>query len=297
MSVGTLRTAEQRTVDREPTRGRFRVFRRRLTRNRAALVGGVVFVMVVLSAVLAPIVAPYQPDALDFTAMLAPPGPAHLFGTDEQGRDLLARVLYGGRISLSMGFVAVAIAAGIGVALGLVAGYYEGSIGSLIMRAMDVMLAFPGILLALAVVSMLGPGITPVMVAVGIASIPQFTRVTQSSALATKEVEYVLGARAVGSSPTRIVVRHILPNIFAPIMVLITTGLAATLITGAALSFLGLGAQPPTAEWGNMLANGRVYLETAPWITIFPGLAIMVTVMAINLFGDGLRDALDPRLK
>jgi peptide/nickel transport system permease protein len=159
------------------------------------------------------------------------------------------------------------------------------------------MLAFPSILLALAIVSVLGSGITPLMVAVGIASIPQFTRVAQASVLSTKDLDYVQAAQVVGCSPAQILVRHILPNIFAPIMVLATTGVAAAIITGAALSFLGLGAQPPTPEWGSMLSNGRVYMEKAPWMMVFPGLAIMATVMSINLFGDGLRDALDPRLK
>jgi peptide/nickel transport system permease protein len=210
---------------------------------------------------------------------------------------VLSRVIYGGRVSLRIGFIAVSIAMASGVALGLIAGYYEGWTGTFIMRWMDVMLAFPSILLALAIVSVLGSGITPLMVAVGIASIPQFTRVAQASVLSTKDLDYVQAAQVVGCSPAQILVRHILPNIFAPIMVLATTGVAAAIITGAALSFLGLGAQPPTPEWGSMLSNGRVYMEKAPWMMVFPGLAIMVTVMSINLFGDALRDALDPRLK
>jgi peptide/nickel transport system permease protein len=276
---------------------RVRLFALRFTRNRAAMVGGIIFVIVGAAAILAPMLAPTAPDAQDFSAMLAPPSPIHPFGTDEQGRDLLSRVLYGGRISLRIGVIAVCIAAGTGVLLGLIAGYYAGWIDSLIMRWMDVMLAFPSMLLALGVVSMLGSGITPVMVAVGVSSIPQFTRVARGSVLTAKETDYVAAARVVGCSTARLLGRHILPNIFAPIMVLITTGMAAAIITGAALSFLGLGAQPPTAEWGNMLSNGRVYLENAPWLTVFPGLAIMTSVMAINLFGDGLRDALDPQLK
>ncbi len=276
---------------------RARLFALRFMRNRSAVVGGIIFAMVGLTAILAPTLAPTAPDAQDFSAMLAPPGASHPFGTDEQGRDLLSRVIYGGRISLRIGVIAVCIAAGAGVLLGLIAGYYAGWVDSLIMRWMDVMLAFPSMLLALAVVSMLGSGITPVMIAVGVSSIPQFTRVARGSVLTAKETDYVAAAHVVGCSTARILGRHILPNIFAPIMVLITTGMAAAIITGAALSFLGLGAQPPTAEWGNMLSNGRVYLENAPWITVFPGLAIMTSVMAINLFGDGLRDALDPQLK
>ena len=277
--------------------GHLGLFVRRLARNRAAFVGGVVFLVVAFGAVAAPLLAPSPPNAQDFAAMLAPPGPGHLFGTDEQGRDLMSRVLYGGRVSLRIGIIAVCIAAGAGIALGLVAGYYPGWADTVIMRWMDVMLAFPSMLLALAVVSMLGTGVIPLMIAVGISSIPQYTRVVRGSVLTVKEADYVAAARVVGCSTGRILVRHILPNVFAPIMVLITTGVAAAVITGAALSFLGLGAQPPTAEWGNMLSKGRVYLERAPWIMIFPGTAIFVSVMAINLLGDGLRDTLDPRLK
>ena len=292
--------ASRRTESSRPSRasaGRFTIFVRRLARNRAAIAGGVIVIVVFLAAIFAPAISPSAPDALDFAAYLTPPGGAHLFGTDEQGRDVLSRVIYGGRVSLRIGFIAVSIAMASGVALGLIAGYYERWTGVLIMRWMDVMLAFPSILLALAIVAVLGSGITPLMVAVGIASIPQFTRVAQASVLSAKEADYVQAAVVLGCSAPRILVRHILPNIFAPIMVLATTGVAAAIITGAALSFLGLGAQPPTPEWGSMLSNGRVYMEKAPWMMVFPGLAIMVTVMAINLLGDGLRDALDPRLK
>jgi len=298
--MSTELTASGSTAASRPARapaGRLAIFVRRLRRNRAGLAGGVIVLAVFLSAICAPVVSPYPPNGLDFAAYLTPPGLAHLFGTDEQGRDVLSRVIFGGRISLRIGFIAVSIAMAAGVALGLIAGYSEGWTGTFIMRWMDVMLAFPSILLALAIVSVLGSGITPLMVAVGIASIPQFTRVAQASVLSTKELDYVQAARVVGCSPAQILVRHILPNIFAPIMVLATTGVAAAIITGAALSFLGLGAQPPTPEWGSMLSNGRVYMEKAPWMMVFPGLAIMVTVMSINLFGDGLRDALDPRLK
>jgi peptide/nickel transport system permease protein len=270
---------------------------RRLGRNRAAVAGALIVLVIAVCAIFAPLVSPFAPNALDFAAYLMPPSGTHVFGTDEQGRDLLARVIYGGRISLRIGFIAVSIALVSGAALGLIAGYYEGWSGALIMRWMDVMLAFPSILLALAIVAVLGSGITPLMVAVGIASVPQFTRVTQSSVLATKEADYVHAARVIGCSAAQILVRHIFPNIVAPIMVLATTGVAAAIITGAALSFLGLGAQPPTPEWGSMLSNGRVYMEKAPWMMLFPGVAIMVTVMSINLLGDGLRDALDPRLK
>jgi peptide/nickel transport system permease protein len=277
--------------------GRLAMFVRRLARNRAAVGGGVIVLLVFLCAICAPIISPSEPNALDFNAYLSPPDTAHLFGTDEQGRDVLSRVIYGGRVSLRIGFIAVSIAMAAGVALGLIAGYYAGWTGAFIMRWMDVMLAFPSILLALAIVAVLGSGVMPLMVAVGIASIPQFTRVAQASVLATKEADYVQAARVIGCSATQILSRHILPNIFAPIMVLATTGVAAAIITGAALSFLGLGAQPPAPEWGSMLSNGRVYMEKAPWMMIFPGLAIMVTVMSINLLGDGLRDTLDPRLK
>jgi peptide/nickel transport system permease protein len=275
----------------------FAEFVGRVIRNRAALAGGLVLVLIVLAAICAPLVAPYGPTEQNFADYLSPPSLTHLFGTDEQGRDGLSRVIYGSRISLWIGVIAVSIAVTGGLFFGLLAGYFGGRTDSLIMRGMDIMLAFPEILLALAVVAVLGPALTTVMIAVGIASIPYYTRLVRSSVLVAKEAEYVSAARVIGCPASRIVVRHIMPNSLAPVLVLATTGVAAAIITGAALSFLGLGVQPPTPEWGSMLSVSRNYLQHAPWMATFPGLAIMITVVAINLLGDGVRDALDPRLK
>lgn len=270
---------------------------RRLGKNRAALAAGVVFLLIVLAAIFAPLVAPYSPNEQQFADYLLPPSRTHLFGTDEQGRDMFSRAVYGGRVSLQIGIIAVTIAASGGMILGLMAGYFGRTVDALIMRLMDIMLAFPEILLALALVAILGPALTSVMIAVGISSIPHYARVTRASVLEAREAEYVEAAHVVGCTSWRVVFRHLLPNAIAPVLVLATTGTAAAIITGAALSFLGLGVQPPTPEWGNMLSGGRDYLRHAPWLTIFPGIAIMVTVVAINIVGDGLRDALDPRLK
>jgi peptide/nickel transport system permease protein len=272
-------------------------FARRLGRNHAAVVGAVVLLLVILVALFAPVIAPFPPNEQRFENYLLPPSPEHLFGTDEQGRDMFSRVVYGGRVSLRIGLVAVGIAAACGLLLGLVAGYYGQKTDAVIMRGMDIMLAFPEILLALAVVAILGPALTTVMIAVGIASIPHYTRVVRATVLAARESEYIEAARVLGCPTPRIILRHLLPNTIPPVLVMATTGTAAAIITGAALSFLGLGVQPPTAEWGSMLSGGRNYLRHAAWLTTFPGLAIVVTVIAINLVGDGLRDALDPRLK
>jgi peptide/nickel transport system permease protein len=272
------------------------VFFSRLSRNRAAVAGGIVVLLLIVVAICAPFIAPYPPNQQNFADYLSPPGPRHVFGTDEQGRDGLSRVIFGSRISLWIGVIAVSIAAIGGLICGLLAGFFGGWTDSVIMRGMDVMFAFPEILLALSVVAVLGPALTTVMVAVGVASIPYYTRVVRGSVLAATQAEYVLAARVVGCPARHIIVRHVMPNSIAPVLVLATTGVAAAIITGAALSFLGLGVQPPTPEWGSMLSISRNYLQHAPWMAVFPGLAIMVTVVAINLLGDGVRDALDPRL-
>jgi peptide/nickel transport system permease protein len=285
-----------RTTLLSPRGRRLALFLRLFSRNRSAVAGAIVVVLIGSGAVLAPLCAPYSYSQQDFTQYLTPPSRAHLLGTDEQGRDVLSRIIYGGRLSLPIGIIAVAIATGFGFLFGALAGYFGRWADGVIMRCMDVMLAFPTILLALAVITILGPGVVNVMIAVGISSIPFYTRVVRSSVLTVRQTEYVTAARAAGCSEARIVARHILPNSFAPVMVLATTGTAAAIITSAALSFVGLGAQPPVPEWGSMLNTGRDYLRHAPWMTTFPGLAIVVTVVAINLLGDGLRDALDPRL-
>ncbi len=253
--------------------------------------------VIALLAILAPVIGPYSPIKTNQRSPLEPPSPGHLMGTDRFGRDIFTRVLWGGRISLAVGLVSVGIAAFTGVTLGLVAGYYGGRTDSIIMRLIDVLLAFPGILLALAIIATLGPNLRNLMIAVGIAAIPDYVRIMRGTVLSLKEREFVLAARVVGCRDLMIIFRHIFPNTMAPLTVLATLRIAGAIITGATLSFLGLGIQPPTPEWGNMLAEGRGFLEHAWWVALFPGLAIMLAVFSINLLGDGLRDILDPRLR
>jgi peptide/nickel transport system permease protein len=251
----------------------------------------------VLAALGAPLISPYDPIKASQRTSLEAPSAAHPMGTDRFGRDILSRVLWGGQLSLPVGFVSVLIAAVFGISLGLLAGYHGGRIDAVIMRTVDLMLAFPGILLALAIVAILGSSLLNLMIAVGIASIPDYVRITRGTVLSIREREFVQAARTIGARDTAIIVRHILPNILPPVIVLATLGMASAIITGSTLSFLGLGIKPPTPEWGNMLDEGRGFLQRAWWVAFFPGLAIMLTVFSINLLGDGLRDALDPRLK
>ncbi len=271
------------------------VTRRQLRRNKGAMLSLAFMAMLTATAVLAPVLAPYDPLAVAVEEQLLPPSSQHWAGTDLFGRDIFSRLLFGARVSLMVGVVAVAIASIPGLILGLMAGYYGRWIDDLIMRVMDMMLAFPGILLALSIVALLGPGLPNAMIAVGIAGIPSYTRLVRGSVLVTRRKQFVRAARAVGCRSGRIVFRHILPNIFAPVLVLATLDVAWAILNASSLSFLGLGAQPPAPEWGAMLSEGRGYLRQAPWITTAPGLAIMLTVLSVNLLGDGLRDALDPR--
>lgn len=280
-----------------PPSGLFRDALRRLARNRGALAGATVLLVLVGLAVLSDVIVPYDPTRIVAADRLRPPELGHPFGTDAFGRDVLVRIIHGSRISLQLGTISVVIGAGLGVTIGLVSGYYAGWIDRILMRGIDVMLAFPGILLALVIVAVLGPDLNNVMIAVGLSAMPHYTRVVRGSVLAARDLQYVEAARVVGCRDRAVMFRHILPNVLAPVIVLATLGVASAIIAGAALSFLGLGAKPPTPEWGAMLSEGRAYLRTAPWITTFPGAAIMVTVLAINLLGDGLRDALDPRMR
>jgi peptide/nickel transport system permease protein len=277
--------------------GRGALVWRQLRRNRAALAGGVVLLLLLLVAVFAAAVAPADPILVRPEQRLLPPSRTHPFGTDELGRDVLSRVIYGARISLTVGLISVGVALLGGVSLGLLSGYLGGWVDSLVMRLIDVLLAFPGILLAIVIAGTLGPGLRNVMIAVGIFSVPTYARVVRATTLAVKEQEYVEAMRALGASDARIVLRHVLPNVVAPIIVLSTLGVATAILSAAGLSFVGLGAQPPTPEWGAMLSHARPYLRNEWWMATFPGLAIMVTVLAVNLLGDGLRDALDPRLR
>ena len=270
---------------------------RRLARSRSAVAGGALLLVIALSALLAPLLSPYAPIKTNQRAPLEAPSADHLMGTDRFGRDIFSRVLWGGRLSLSVGLVSVGIAAFAGVNLGLVAGYYGGRIDTVIMRFVDLLLAFPGILLALAIIATLGSSLRNLMIAVGIAAIPDYVRIMRGTVLSLKEREFVLAARVVGCRDHTIIFRHIFPSTAAPLTVLATLRIAGAIITGSSLSFLGLGIQPPIPEWGNMLAEGRGFLQHAWWVAFFPGLAIMVAVFSINLFGDGLRDVLDPRLR
>ena len=270
---------------------------RRLLRSRSAVVGGALLLAMGLSILFAPALSPYDPIKTNQRDPLEPPSTAHLMGTDRFGRDILSRVLWGGRVSLAVGVVSVGIAACSGVVLGLTAGYYGRRTDAVIMRLTDLLLAFPGILLALAIIATLGSSLSNLMIAVGIAAIPEYIRITRGTVLSLVEQEYVLAARVVGCRDDAVIFKHILPNVTAPLIVLATLGTAGAIITGSALSFLGLGIRPPAPEWGNMLAEGRELLRYAWWVAFFPGLAIMLAVLAINLLGDGLRDALDPRLR
>ncbi len=269
---------------------------RRFARNPTGLLALGCLLAFIASAVLAPLLAPHDP--LDISGeRLQPPSREHLLGTDELGRDILSRILYGGRVSLQVGIIAVVIALSVGGVLGLVAAYWEGRLDGVIMRVMDMMLAFPGILLALVIIAVLGPSLFNVMIAIGIASIPAYTRLVRGSTLSAKQNEYVEAARALGAGAWRIIFRHLVPNVAAPVIVLSTLGVAGAILATAGLSFIGLGAPPPTPEWGAMLATARNYIRRAWWLATFPGLAITITVLVINILGDALRDALDPRLK
>jgi len=272
-----------------------RRFRRRW--RLSALVGGTIVAACVLVAVCAPLLAPHDPIQIFSGQLRKPPSLSFLMGTDEIGRDILSRVIFGGRVSLRVGLISASIAMVCGSALGLIAGYLGGWTDAIIMRVVDVMLAFPGILLAIAIVAVLGPGIDNVMFAVGIESIPVYVRTVRASTLSIKQNEFVMAAHASGAAPSGIIWRHILPNVVAPIIVLATLGVGIAILTTAGLSFIGLGAQPPTPEWGSMLATGRTYVRDAPWIAAFPGLSIVIVVLALNLLGDGLREALDPRMR
>jgi len=270
---------------------------RRLRQNRAAIVGAGIVGVFVLLAVLAPILVPFDPVQGNLNDRLQPASTTHWLGTDELGRDIFSRILFGARISLQIQIVAVLLALVIGVALGSVGGYLGGHVDNVIMRAMDVLLAFPGIFLALGIIAALGPGLLNLMLAAGISSVPQFARIVRASILSLKEREFVEAALALGSGSNRIMFRHLLPNCMAPIIVQSTLRMATVLLTASGLSFLGLGVQPPTPEWGAMLSNARSYLIVAPHVATIPGVAIMIVVVGFNLFGDGLRDTLDPRLR
>lgn len=266
-------------------------------RNRLALAGLVIVIFFIILAIIAPLIAPYSFKEQELTNRLLAPSSEHLFGTDDFGRDIFSRILYGARISLWVGFFSVLGSAVIGSLLGILAGYYGKWVDTIISRTFDIMLAFPSILLAIAVVAILGPSLQNALIAIAVINIPNFGRLVRSKVLSVKQEEYIMAARAVGMKDSRILLHHILPNSITPIIVQGTLAIATAIIEAAALGFLGLGAQAPTPEWGKMLADSKQYLVQAPWTLFFPGLAIMLTVLGFNLMGDGLRDVLDPKMK
>lgn len=268
----------------------------RFKTNRAALIGLGLLVIEGILAAFAPLVAPHDPVRMELRIARLVPSPQHLLGTDELGRDVLSRIIYGCRISLTLGLVSVAIGLSFGIFLGGPSGYFGGKMDIFVMRIIDVLMSFPTILLAILVVTVVGPGLYNAMLAVGVAQVPLYARLVRGLILKLKEKEFVDAAKALGVSNARIIARHILPNCLSPLLVQATLNIASAILSAAALGFLGLGAQPPTPEWGAMLSKGRLYMRVAPHITIFPGLAIMLTVLAFNLMGDGLRDAMDPRM-
>lgn len=269
----------------------------KLKKNKPAIVGGILILFFIIVAIVGPFLAPYGPSEQNLVNKLAPPSVDHWFGTDSFGRDIFSRILHGMSITLYIGFFSVALGGTLGVLLGIISGYYGKRTDSIIMRCMDVLLAFPGILLALAIVTVLGSSLNNVIIAVAISSLPVFARITRGSTLSVKNLEYIDAMRALGASDTRIIFKHIFPNITSPIIVQATMYIATAVISASGLSFLGLGAQPPMPEWGAMLADGRNYLYNAWHVAFFPGVMIVAVVLAFNVLGDGLRDALDPKMK
>jgi peptide/nickel transport system permease protein len=269
----------------------------RLRKSPLAMFGLTFIVLLAFVAIFADVLAPYPYQKQNLVHSYETPSKQFWLGTDEFGRDILSRLIYGARISLQVGFIAVGIALVVGGMLGAVAGYYGGRIDNGIMRLMDVLLSIPQTLLAIAIAASLGPGLFNLMIAVGIAAVPNYARIVRGSVLSIREMEFIEAARAVGSSDLRIILKHILPNSMAPIIVQSTLGVASAILNAAGLSFIGLGIQPPYPEWGAMLSGGRQYIRDYAHLTLYPGLAIMLTILALNFLGDGLRDALDPKLK
>lgn len=275
--------------------GPYREFWKRFRANRFATAGLVIIAALFVLSLSAAFITPYDPDAIDAWHVLLPPSSGHWFGTDELGRDVLTRVIFGARVSLKVGFVAVGIAVVIGTVIGLCAGFYGGWMDAVLMRLVDIMLCFPTFFLILAVIAMLEPSIWYIMVIIGLTGWMGVARLVRAEVLSLKSRDFVLAARVLGASDRRIIFRHILPNALSPVLVSATLGVAGAILTESALSFLGIGVQPPTPSWGNILTSGKDYIEFAWWLSLFPGVAILVTVLSYNLVGEGIRDALDPR--
>jgi peptide/nickel transport system permease protein len=276
---------------------RQREFWGRLKRNRMAMTGLALVLGLFVVSISAPWLAPYDPNSINLKEVLMPPSPAHYLGTDTLGRDVLSRIIYGSRVSLKVGFVAVGLATLIGLLVGALAGYYGGWVDSALMRLVDLMLCFPAFFLILAVIAVLEPSIWNIMAVIGLTGWMGVARLVRAEFLSLREREFVTAARALGASDARLILRHLLPNALAPVMVSATLGVAGAILTESALSFLGLGVQPPTPSWGNILTAGKDNIEIAWWLSVFPGLAILITVMSYNLLGEGIREAIDPRLK
>lgn len=270
---------------------------RRLKKNKLAITGLIILALLVFCALFADVLAPYSYDVQDLQNSFKSPSKENIFGTDEYGRDVLSRCIYGARFSLTVGFIAVGVAIIIGTLLGSIAGYFGDFTDNLIMRAMDILMAIPQMLLAIAIAAALGPGLFNLMIAVGIANIPSYARLVRASVLSIKDQEFIEAAKAIGTSDIKIIIKHILPNCIAPIIVQGTIGVALAILTAAGLSFIGLGIQPPAPEWGSMLSSGRYYIRDHWYLTLFPGLAIAITIFSLNVLGDGMRDALDPKLR
>ncbi|HMK44630.1 MAG TPA: oligopeptide ABC transporter permease [Dissulfurispiraceae bacterium] len=268
----------------------------RFSRNRLAIVGLTAIFLLAAVALFAPLLSPYDPTAINVYQVLSPPDASHLFGTDELGRDVLTRMLWGGRVSLKVGFVAVGISISIGTLVGALAGFYGRRIDAILMRFVDIMLAFPTLFLILAVIAILEPSISTIMIIIGLTGWMGVSRLVRAEFLTLKERDFIAAARAAGAGDARLILRHILPNALAPVFVSATFGIAGAILTESGLSFLGLGVQPPDPSWGNILTSGKDNITVAWWLSVFPGLAILVTVLSYNLVGEGLRDALDPRL-
>lgn len=287
------RTAEVGSLPRRPRVG----WVRRFLRNRVAPIGFVIVLVSVVVAVTAPILAPADPMAIHTSQMLHPPSRLSWLGTDQFGRDILSRLLVGARTSMLVAFASVSLALGLGTTIGLLGGYWGRWVDALAMRIMDILFAFPAILLAIAIMAVVGPSVPNLILAIGIVYTPQFARIARAATLTIKHLEFMEAARAIGASSGRLIARYLVPNVLAPIIVQISVSLSLAILSESALSFLGLGTQPPTPSWGNMLSEGRQFMEIAPWNAIFPGIAIMLVVLGFNLLGDGLRDLLDPRLR
>lgn len=281
----------------QKSNSRLRSFFRRAKRSPQGMTGAIIVLVFALMALGGPAIAPYSPTQMTMSKRLAPPGGEFILGTDDFGRDVYSRILYGAGASFEVGILSVAIALGAGTLLGLLAGYRGGRIDALLMVAMDVLFAFPAVLLAIAIMALLGANLTNVIIAIGVVNVPVFVRLTRGSVLSVRNLLYIEAAHCIGVSPFRVAFRHILPNILAPLIVQTSLTVAAAILTEAALSYLGLGNPPPAPSWGNILSSTYGFMETRPWPTIFSGLAIMLAVLGFNLLGDGLRDVLDPTLK